>query len=205
MPPNNQLRRSESKVKRNSPKEAHADGPESPLTAVLQALRQSPEPLSGEVLAAQLGLSRAAVWKRINRLKALGYAIEGSPRRGYRLLAATDKLLPEEIALGLKARHLKGPVHYFEEVASTNDLAKELAAKGAPEGTLVVAEAQSRGRGRLGRQWDSPPGAGLYVSLVLRPALPPTEMPQITLTTAVAVARAVKAGHRRGPGHQMAQ
>ncbi len=172
-------------------KEPPAAAPASPLTAVLQALRQSPEPLSGEALAARLGLSRAAVWKRINRLKAQGYAIVGSPRRGYRLLAATDKLLPEEIALGLKARRLTGPVHHFDAVASTNDLAKELAAQGAPEGTLVVAEAQTGGRGRLGRQWDSPPGTGLYVSLLLRPPLPPTEMPQITLTTAVAVARAV--------------
>ena len=165
--------------------------PESPLTAVLQALRRAPEPLSGEALAARLGLSRAAVWKRINRLKAQGYAIVGSPRRGYRLLAATDRLLPAEIALGLQARRLTGPVHHFDEVASTNDLAKELAAQGAPEGTLVVAEAQTGGRGRLGRQWESPAGTGLYVSLLLRPPLPPTEMPQITLTTAVAVARAV--------------
>ncbi len=176
------------------------DGPESPLTAVLQALRRAPEPLSGEALAGRLGLSRAGVWKRINRLKAQGYAIVGSPRRGYRLLATTDKLLPEEIALGLKARRLTGPVHHFEEVASTNDLAKELAAREAPEGTLVVAEAQTGGRGRLGRQWDSPPGTGLYVSLLLRPPLPPTEMPQITLTTAVAVARAVKRVTGVAPG-----
>ncbi len=176
------------------------DSPNSPLTAVLQALRRAPEPLSGEALAARLGLSRAAVWKRINRLKAQGYAIEGSPRRGYRLLAATDKLLPEEIALGLKANRLTGPVHHFEAVVSTNDLAKELAARGAPEGALVVAEAQTGGRGRLGRQWDSPPGAGLYVSLLLRPPLPPTEMPQITLTTAVAVARAVKRVTGVAPG-----
>jgi BirA family biotin operon repressor/biotin-[acetyl-CoA-carboxylase] ligase len=166
----------------------------------LQALRRAPEPLSGEALAARLGLSRAAVWKRINRLKAQGYAIVGSPRRGYQLLAATDKLLPEEIAQGLKTRRLIGPVHHFDEVASTNDLAKELAAKGAPEGTLVVAEAQTSGRGRLGRQWDSPPGTGLYVSLLLRPPLPPTEMPQITLTTAVAVARALKRVTGAAPG-----
>jgi BirA family biotin operon repressor/biotin-[acetyl-CoA-carboxylase] ligase len=91
-------------------------------------------------------------------------------------------------------------VHHFEEVASTNDLAKELAARGAPEGSLVVAEAQSRGRGRLGRDWISPPGTGLYVSLVLRPPLPPTEMPQITLTTAVAVARALKRVTGAAPG-----
>ncbi len=185
---------------KNNHQKTTGDEPESPLTAVLQALRQAPAPLSGEAMAARLGLSRAAVWKRINRLKALGYVIEGSPRRGYRLLAATDKLLPEEIALGLKARRLKGPVHYFEEVASTNDLAKELAAKGAPEGTLVVAEAQTRGRGRLGRDWESPAGTGLYVSLLLRPPLPPTEMPQITLTTAVAVARALRRSTGITPG-----
>jgi BirA family biotin operon repressor/biotin-[acetyl-CoA-carboxylase] ligase len=83
-------------------------------------------------------------------------------------------------------------VHHFETLNSTNDLAKELAAQGAPEGTVVVAEAQTGGRGRLGREWDSPPGVGLYVSLVLRPMLPPLELPQITLTTAVAVVRAVR-------------
>ncbi|MGP8051736.1 MAG: biotin--[acetyl-CoA-carboxylase] ligase [Desulfobaccales bacterium] len=186
-------------MKADIPKLA-SGGREDPLAVVLQALRLAAEPLSGEVLAVRLGLSRAAVWKRINRLKARGYDIAGSPRRGYRLLAATDKLLPEEILLGLKARRLCGPVHHFEEVASTNDLAKELAARGAPEGTLVVAEAQSRGRGRLGRRWNSPPGTGLYVSLLLRPPLPPTEMPQITLTTAVAVARALRRVTGVAPG-----
>lgn len=163
-----------------------------PLTAVLRALRDAAAALSGETLAARLGLSRAAVWKRINRLKALGYGIEGSPRRGYRLLAIPDKLLPEEIYQGLKTRYLKGPIYHFDTLASTNDLAKELGTKGAPQGTLVVAEGQTKGRGRLGRQWDSPPAAGLYVSLLLRPPLPPTELPQITLTTAVAVVRALR-------------
>ncbi len=170
-----------------SPKDHHG-----PLAVVLKALKDAAAPLSGEALAARLGLSRAAVWKRINRLKALGYGIEGSPRRGYRLLAIPDKLLPEEISQGLKVRFLKGPIYYFETLSSTNDLAKELGAKGAPQGTLVVAEAQSKGRGRLGRRWDSPQAAGLYVSLLLRPPLPPTELPQITLTTAVAVVRAVR-------------
>ncbi len=159
---------------------------------VLRALRESAEPVSGERLAAALGLSRTAVWKRIHRLKAQGYTVEGSPRRGYRLLAVPDKLLPEEIAAGFKARWLKGPVHHFETLPSTNDLAKELGAAQAPEGTLVVAEGQTRGRGRLGREWNSPPGAGLYVSVLLRPPLPPTDMPQITLTAAVAAVRAVK-------------
>lgn len=163
-----------------------------PLKAVLQALKAAGAPLSGETLASHLGLSRMAVWKRINRLKALGYTIEGSPRRGYRLLGIPDKLLPEEILAGLQTRLFKGPIYHFEVLPSTNDLAKELGAKGAPEGTLVVAEGQSKGRGRLGRRWDSPPGAGLYASLLLRPPLPPTELPQITLTTAVAVVRALR-------------
>jgi BirA family transcriptional regulator, biotin operon repressor / biotin---[acetyl-CoA-carboxylase] ligase len=171
-------------------------GPE----AILQVLRDAAEPISGEKLAIQLGLSRTAVWKRINRLKAQGYAIEGSPRRGYRLLTIPDKLLPEEILLGLKTRYLTGPVHHFETLPSTNDLAKDLGARGAPEGTVVVAETQTQGRGRLGREWDSPPGVGLYVSLLLRPQLPPLELPQITLTTAVSMVRAVRRVTGVAPG-----
>jgi BirA family biotin operon repressor/biotin-[acetyl-CoA-carboxylase] ligase len=131
---------------------------------------------------------------------AQGYVIEGSPRRGYRLLGVPDKLLPEEVLQGLKTRVFTGPIHYFETLNSTNDLAKELAAQGAPEGAVVVAEAQTGGRGRLGREWDSPPGVGLYVSLVLRPMLPPMELPQITLTTAVAVVRAVRRVAGLAPG-----
>jgi BirA family biotin operon repressor/biotin-[acetyl-CoA-carboxylase] ligase len=163
-------------------------------------LRDAAEPISGERLAERLSLSRAAVWKRIKRLKYLGYAIVGSPRKGYRLLAIPDKLLPGEIAAGLKVRLLQGPIHHFETLPSTNDLAKELAASQAPEGTLVVAEGQSRGRGRLGRQWSSPPGAGLYVSVLLRPPLPPSDLPQITLTAAVAVVRALKRATGVAPG-----
>ena len=174
--------------------------PDQGLAAVLQVLRDSADAISGEGLAAQLGLTRAAVWKRVNRLKARGYVIEGSPRRGYRLLAVPDKLLPEEVLQGLKTRSFLGPVHHFETLDSTNDLAKELAAQGAPEGTVVVAEAQTGGRGRLGREWNSPPGVGLYVSLVLRPMLPPMELPQITLTTAVAVVRAVRRVAGVAPG-----
>jgi BirA family biotin operon repressor/biotin-[acetyl-CoA-carboxylase] ligase len=170
------------------------------LATILGALKESPAPLSGEALAGLLGLSRAAVWKRINRLKAMGYSIEGSPRRGYTLLGLPDKLLPAEIIQGLKTRYLRGPIHYFDSLPSTNDLAKELGSKNAPEGSLVVAESQTRGRGRLGREWDSPPGVGLYVSLLLRPPLPPTEMPQITLAAAVAVVRALRRATGVAPG-----
>jgi BirA family transcriptional regulator, biotin operon repressor / biotin---[acetyl-CoA-carboxylase] ligase len=174
--------------------------PEAGLADVLEALRTAGQPVSGERLAAAAGVSRAAVWKRINRLKALGYVIAGEPRKGYRLLAAPDKLLPAEILHGLATRRFRGPVHHFETVASTSDLAKELGGKGAPEGTLVVAESQEAGRGRLGRQWDSPAGVGLYVSLLLRPPLPPAELPQITLTSAVAAVRALQRAAGLAPG-----
>ncbi len=97
-------------------------------------------------------------------------------------------------------RVLRGPIYHFPSLASTNDLAKELGAAGAPEGLLVVAEGQTRGRGRLGRQWQSPPGLGLYVSLLLRPALAPLELPQITLTAAVAVVRALRRATGLTPG-----
>ncbi len=170
------------------------------LGDILAVLRQAAGPVSGESLAARLGLSRSAVWKRMQRLKALGYEISGAPRQGYRLLAAPDRLLPGEILHGLATRRFRGPVHSFLRLGSTNDAAKELGRRGAPEGTLVVAEAQDAGRGRLGRTWASPAGVGLYASLLLRPPLPPEELPRLTLTTAVAAARAVErtAGVRPG-------
>ena len=166
-------------------------GPDAGLLELLNFLREKDSFVSGELLAARVGLSRAGVWKRLHRLKALGYVIEGEPRRGYRLVATPDKLLPEEILHGLGTKTLRGPIYHFETAISTNDTAKVLGTQGATEGTLVVAETQTAGRGRLGRYWLSPPGLGIYASVLLRPPLPPTELPQITLSTAVAVVRAL--------------
>jgi BirA family transcriptional regulator, biotin operon repressor / biotin---[acetyl-CoA-carboxylase] ligase len=166
-------------------------GPDPGLVEMLNFLREKDCFVSGELLAARVGLSRAGVWKRLNRLKAMGYLIEGEPRRGYRLVSAPDKLLPEEILNRLDTRTLRGPVYHYGTTDSTNDIAKVLGAQGCDEGTMVVAEAQTAGRGRLGRSWVSPPGQGIYVSLVLRPPLPPHELPQITLSTAVSVVRAL--------------
>lgn len=166
-------------------------GPDNGLLELLNFLRETDTFVSGEVLASHVGLSRAGVWKRLQRLKALGYVIEGEPRRGYRLVFAPDKLLPEEILHRLRTRTIRGPIYHFETVVSTNDTAKALGTQGAAEGTLVVAETQTGGRGRLGRRWLSPPGLGIYASVLLRPPLPPGELPQITLSTAVAVVRAL--------------
>jgi BirA family biotin operon repressor/biotin-[acetyl-CoA-carboxylase] ligase len=167
---------------------------------LLNFLREKDSFVSGEVLAARVGLSRAGVWKRLHRLKSLGYTIEGEPRRGYRLVAVPDKLLPGEILYQLETKSLRGPIYHFDTADSTNDRAKILGTQGAAEGTMVVTETQTAGRGRLGRTWSSPPGQGIYVSVLLRPALPPTELPQITLSTAVAVVRALTRAVNVTPG-----
>ena len=161
--------------------------------ALLRLLQSAPTHLSGAHLADRLGLSRTAVWKRIERLRTLGYQVEGSPRLGYRLAPEQDLLLPEDVLTGLPLQWLRGPVHHFVSLPSTNDAAKVLARQGAPEGTLVLAETQSAGRGRLGRTWESPPGTGIYLTLVLRPSLPPAELPKLTLLAAVAVVEAIQA------------
>jgi len=149
--------------------------------------------VSGEVISNQLGISRAAIWKHINRLKDDGLLIQSAPKKGYCLAQAADLLSPEEIAGGLNTRFMGRPsVVVFKETDSTNMQAKILAIQGAAEGTLVAAEAQTQGRGRRGRTWFSPAGQSIYVSMILRPSIPPAQAPQITLMTAVAVARTLQ-------------
>ena len=148
---------------------------------------------SGEAIASELGVSRAAVWKAIERLRRGGYEIEAAAGRGYRLLRATGRLVPAEIRKHFRAQRLRGEILHHDVVDSTNRLAIELARGGAAEGTSVVAEKQTAGRGRLGRVWESPPGLNLYLSVVLRPALSPVEVPRLTLAAAVAVADAIVA------------
>ncbi len=148
--------------------------------------------VSGELLSGELSVTRAAVCKHVRNLRQEGYDIESSTRKGYLLRGVTDRLLPHEIQDGLNTRTFgKGDILYFEETDSTNLKAKELAARGAPEGTVVIAEKQTCGRGRKQRVWFSPSGDGIYLSLVLRPPIPPNQAPRITLMTAVAVADAL--------------
>jgi len=151
---------------------------------ILKALRECGGYLSGETLSNQLGTSRVSIWKHIRSLKEDGYVIEASPR-GYRLVFSPDLLLPYELP-GLEQR-----IHYFPEIGSTMDVARELAKKGAGEGTIVIAEAQTRGRGRLSREWLSP-GGGIYFTLVLRPGISPAYAPRINLMASVAVAATIK-------------
>ena len=150
------------------------------------------EYLSGRDLSERFKVSRTAVWKKIKFLKESGYRIEASPRRGYRLIGAPDLLLPAEVKHGLNTEILGREIHHFLEVSSTIDIARDLAVQGHLEGTLVVAETQKAGRGRLGRTWFSPPG-GLWFSLILRPDIPPVDAPKITFLMAVAGAKGIEA------------
>jgi BirA family biotin operon repressor/biotin-[acetyl-CoA-carboxylase] ligase len=122
--------------------------PDQGLAAVLQVLRGAAAIVSGEYLAAQLGLSRAAVWKRVHRLKAQGYVIEGSPRRGYRLLSVPDKLLPEEVLQGLKTRLFRADALPRDPNSTVSG--QGTGGPGRPEGTVVVAAQTEAGAGWAG-------------------------------------------------------
>lgn len=160
---------------------------------VLGLLRENyPNFISGEEVCRSLGVSRTAVWKHIQSLRAEGYEIDSQTHSGYRLVAVPDRLYPQEIDFGLETEFLGRNVSYFDKTGSTNREAKELAGKGAPEGTLVVTEEQTGGRGRLGRGWFTPYALGIWCSLILRPEVHPTEAPPVTMLAAVALARAIK-------------
>lgn len=162
-------------------------------TKILGLLRGREGYLSGEDISRQLDVSRTAIWKHMQTLKQEGYDIESHPRLGYKLRQVPDLLLPEEIRSRLTtAKFGRGIIHYFAEIESTNNEAKRQAAAGCAEGTIVLAEAQVSGRGRLSRGWFSPFGRGVWLSIVLRPPFPPQEAPKCTMMAAVAVNRAIR-------------
>ncbi|GAG61370.1 unnamed protein product [marine sediment metagenome] len=160
---------------------------------ILKFLREK-EYVSGEVLAKKLGISRVAVWKQIQKLKDIGYRIISDQNLGYCLVSRPDLLLPQEIQIGLSTKYIGKEMYYFPKLKSTNIIAKEKAlhrAEGIDEGTLIIAERQSAGKGRLSREWFSPVG-GIWLSIVLYPQLSPSYISRITLMTAVAAVKAIK-------------
>ncbi len=160
---------------------------------ILELLRKAGEAyMSGEEIAGKLGVSRTAVWKHVKELREAGYKIKSRSRSGYTLEETPDCLLPGEIKNGLRTRFVGKDIVFFEEVDSTNRVAKQLAQKGAAAGAVVVAEAQGKGRGRLERPYFSPAGKGIWFSVILRPHILPQEAPKCTLLAAVAVAMAMK-------------
>lgn len=148
--------------------------------------------LSGERLAGDLGISRAAVSKHLAVLRERGFSLDASPRRGYRLLAWPDALTPEAVLPQLLTQHLGRTLIHRDECESTNTLAFSEGVAGAPHGLTVVADAQTSGRGRRGREWHSAKGDGLYASVLLRPELMPQAAPPLAFAAAVAVAEALE-------------
>ncbi len=159
---------------------------------IIQFLKESDGYISGEEMSQRLKTSRAAIWKHMQELRALGYEIAAVPHLGYQLVTCPDKLLGYEIQSGLNTKIIGKKIIVLDTVPSTMDEAFRLGMENCPEGTLVVAEAQSKGRGRLGRIWASPRARGLYFSFVLRPSLPLNQLAQLTLMSAVAVSEAIE-------------
>jgi BirA family biotin operon repressor/biotin-[acetyl-CoA-carboxylase] ligase len=160
---------------------------------ILQALRAGPnETVSGSDLSQRLGVSRAAIWARIEDLRSLGYEIEASPHLGYRLISTPDRLHADDLLARLGHTKVIGrDIRVFKETTSTNDVIEKLARDGAKEGVVVFAESQTKGRGRLGRKWISPPHKGLWFSILLRPDLRPQSATQLTVASATAIRTAI--------------
>ena len=159
---------------------------------IIEFLKRTDGYLSGEEISESLKISRAAVWKYIQELKESGYDIVAVPHLGYKLNATPDKLFPSEIQFSLETKILGKQIVHHETVNSTMDMAFQMATEGAAEGTVVCAEGQARGRGRLGRSWASPKGKGIYLSIILRPKLSPSEVAKLTLLCAVALCDAIR-------------
>jgi len=148
--------------------------------------------LSGAKIARQIGVSRSAVWRWVEKLRALGVKIKGHPKTGYQLERMPDILVPQVIQDRLKGTAFGRRIYHFFKTDSTNTVALRLAAEGEPHGTLVLAEEQTAGRGRLGRAWHSEKTSGIYLSLILRPPLGPQQAPLLTLAAGLAAHDAVK-------------
>jgi BirA family transcriptional regulator, biotin operon repressor / biotin---[acetyl-CoA-carboxylase] ligase len=159
---------------------------------VIDILRANPDFVSGEAISGTLGISRNAVHKHVNSLRSRGYRILGVSHRGYKLEEEPCRLSIPLVTSMTRQTLFGRALRYHDEIESTNAEAKSLAADGAPEGTVVIAECQTAGRGRLGRRWTSPAGKGLLFSVILRPALPMSDAHLLTLVAATAAAEAIE-------------
>ncbi|HEU5487409.1 MAG TPA: biotin--[acetyl-CoA-carboxylase] ligase [Candidatus Nitrosotalea sp.] len=147
--------------------------------------------LSGEKLSKSLSLSRTAVWKNIKKLKSLGYKIESRPKSGYRLQQSTDLLVPWEVSDGLQTDIIGRKIYYFGTIDSTQNFALELAKRPHENGSLVIADRQTQGRGRLNRKWVSPKG-GIWMSILLRPNFEPSYTSLFPMATSLALAVSIE-------------
>ena len=160
---------------------------------VLRLLEENRESyLSGQEIANRLAFSRTAVWKAIHSLKEEGYQIHAVSNKGYQLDTSCDLLSSEGIHAYLAEDLKQFPIYVYQQIGSTNTEAKQQALNGAPHGTIILAEEQTQGRGRLGRKFYSPKGTGIYMSIILRPQLHLNQAIQVTTTVAVAVCRVIE-------------
>lgn len=155
---------------------------------VIEVLKQNKgDFISGQKLSEELNVSRTSVWKYMNSLKEDGYEIESISRKGHRLISSPDILTREEIAQYLNTRYIGRDIQYYESIESTNKLAKEIAQNKGTQGTVIISEEQTQGRGRLGRSWTSPKGKGVWMSIVVKPEIDPIDASKITQITAASV------------------
>jgi len=161
-------------------------------TEILSMLRETDGYISGQQICEQFQVSRTAVWKVMEQLKAEGYQIEAVRNRGYHLEKSPDVLGEAEIKSLLNTSWAGCDVLYFPETDSTNTRAKRLGDEGAVHGTLVAADRQTGGKGRRGRRWESPAGSSIYMSILLRPDIPPDQAPMLTLVMAQSTAEAIR-------------
>ncbi|MET3575159.1 biotin--[acetyl-CoA-carboxylase] ligase [Bhargavaea ullalensis] len=162
---------------------------ESLLARLLEA---GGEPLSGQAIADEAGVSRTAVWKWIKELEEEGYRIRSVRKKGYVLEGVPDILTPELIRKELGGDEFVGRILHFDSVESTMPIAHREAQEGAADGTVIIAEEQTSGKGRLARPWTSAAGKGIWMSVILTPDIPPHKAPQFTLIAAVSVCRAIR-------------
>ncbi len=154
---------------------------------ILEFLKNQQDYISGQELCEYFQVSRTAVWKVIKQLQSEGYDISAVNNKGYKLMHSPDVLTENEIVSGLTTKRLGRKVYTYDVLGSTNDEARKLAEQGAPDGALVVAETQNTGKGRMGRAFFSPKGCGIWMSMILKPDIPPMTASMITLITAMAV------------------
>lgn len=159
---------------------------------LLKILRTSGEYVSGQYLCGHFGVSRTAIWKVIRQLKEEGYEIEAVKNKGYRILVTPDVMTAEELGSRLSTKWMGRNCVYRESVDSTNNCARRLAEEGEEEGTLVVAEEQTGGKGRRGRSWTASKGRNIMMTLLLRPKIRPEHASRLTLLMAMAVAEGIR-------------
>lgn len=158
---------------------------------ILKMLRETDGYISGQELCNKFGVSRTAIWKVMKQLKEAGYNIEAQQNKGYHIVSAPDVMDAAELKSIWKPKWVGCEILYFDSIDSTNTKAQELAEKGYPSGTLVVADKQVAGKGRRGRNWESPSGCGIFMTLMLKPDINPNNASMLTLVSALAVAKAL--------------